>query len=286
MTKAVSGELTSLHELLDLDGRRAVITGAAQGFGYAIARRLAEAGADVVLADLEISQAEEAAADLVAHDLKASAHLVDVADEVSVGKLFATVGPVDILVNNAGVFSNYLATAMPVEEFRRVMDVNVTGAFLCSREAARQMQDAERGGVIVNVASVDAISPSAEGLAHYTTSKHAIGGLTRTLAMELAPSGIRVNAVCPGAAMTEGAIALVTAGAPDGIDVEAQWDGIKDRTPLGRLCDPDDVGRAVVFLASDMSEIVTGILLPVDGGILVQPLEGYVHGKDLELEET
>ncbi len=94
--------------------------------------------------------------------------------------------------------------------------------------------------------------------------------------MELAPAGIRVNAVCPGAAMTEGAIALVTAGAPEGIDVAAQWDGIKDRTPLGRLCDPDDVGRAVVFLASDLAGFVTGALLPVDGGILVQPLEGYV----------
>lgn len=286
MTESVSGELTSLHELLDLAGRRAVITGAAQGFGFAIARRLGEAGADVVLADLDFAQAKEAAADLVSANWKASAHPVDVADEESVGELFEAVGPVDILVNNAGVFSNYLATAMPVDEFRRIMDVNVTGTFLCSREAARQMQDAERGGVIVNVASVDAISPSAEGLAHYTTSKHAIGGLTRTLAMELAPSRIRVNAVCPGAAMTEGAIALVTAGAPDGIDVEAQWDGIKDRTPLGRLCDPDDVGRAVVFLTSDMSAFVTGILLPVDGGILIQPLEGYVHRQDNQLEET
>lgn len=134
--------------------------------------------------------------------------------------------------------------------------------------------------MIVNVASVDAMHPSAEGLLHYTTSKHAIAGLTRTLSMELAPTGIRVNAVCPGAAMTEGAIDLVTAGAPEGIDVEAQWDGIKDRTPLGRLCDPDDVARAVLFLASDLSEFVTGVLLPVDGGILIQPLEGYVGARD------
>jgi NAD(P)-dependent dehydrogenase (short-subunit alcohol dehydrogenase family) len=95
--------------------------------------------------------------------------------------------------------------------------------------------------------------------------------------MELAPFGVRVNSVCPGAAMTEGTIELLAAGAPAGIDVEAQWDGIVARTPLGRLCDPDEIGRAVVFLASDMASFVTGVLLPVDGGILVQPLEGYVR---------
>ena len=96
------------------------------------------------------------------------------------------------------------------------------------------------------------------------------------MAMELAPSGIRVNAVCPGAAMTEGAIALVTEGAPEGIDVAAQWDGIVERTPLGRLCDPDDVALAVLYLASGMASFVTGTMLVVDGGILIQPLEGYV----------
>ena len=94
--------------------------------------------------------------------------------------------------------------------------------------------------------------------------------------MELAPYGVRVNSVCPGAAMTEGTVELLEAGAPEGIDVTAQWDGIIGRTPLGRLLEPDEIGRAVVFLASDMASFVTGVMLPVDGGILVQPLEGYV----------
>lgn len=272
--------MTPLRDLWSLDGRCAIVTGAARGFGAAIATRLAEAGALVTIADVN-----EAAALATANRLADEtgrpcfSHQVDVADEASVSSLFDTVesrnGPVDILVNNAGVFSNYLATEMPAEEFARIMNVNVTGAFLCSRAAARSMQRRGRG-VIVNVASVDALACSAEGLIHYTTSKHAIAGLTRSLAVEMAPRGVRVNAVCPGAAMTEGAIELIQAGAPQGIDLEAQWDGIVDRTPLGRLCQPDDVARAVVFLASDMATFVTGVLLAVDGGILVQPLEGYV----------
>ena len=272
--------LTPLADLWRLDGRRAIVTGAARGFGAAIARRLAEAGARVAVADRRGDEADAAAARIAAETgADCCGWRVDVSDEDSVATLFEEVerrwGPVDLLVNNAGVFSNYYAADMPRDEWARILDVNVTGTFLCSRAAARSMSP--RGaGVIVNVASVDALAPSAEGLLHYTTSKHAIAGLTRSLAMELAPAGIRVNAVCPGAAMTEGAIELVTAGAPAGIDLEAQWAGIVDRTPLGRLCQPDEIGRAVVFLASDMAEFVTGVLLPVDGGILVQPLEGYV----------
>lgn len=270
-------DLRPIAELYDLSGRVAVVTGAAQGFGAAISRRLAEAGARVIIVDANEAGAKTHTERLVDGGLTAEPRTVDVSDPAAVDELFDGLGA-DVVVNNAGVFSNYLAVNMPVDEFNRIMQVNVTGAFLCSRTAAAQMIDAGRPGVIVNVASVDAMHPSAEGLAHYTTSKHAIAGLTRTLAMEFAPHGIRVNAVCPGASMTEGAIALVTAGAPDGIDVEAQWDGIKDRTPLGRLCDPDDVARAALFLASDMAEFVTGVLLPVDGGILIQPLEGYVPG--------
>ena len=289
--------LTPLADLWRLDGRRAVVTGAARGFGAAIARRLAEAGARVTVADLRGDEAEQTAARIGAETgADCWGCPVDVSDEDSVAALFNSVvqrwGPVDLLVNNAGVFSNYYVADMPRDEWARILDVNVTGTFLCSRAAARAMRprgteptDAAAGhrpraGVIVNVASVDALAPSAEGLLHYTTSKHAIAGLTRSLAMELAPAGIRVNAVCPGAAMTEGAIELVTAGAPAGIDLEAQWNGIVDRTPLGRLCQPDEIGRAVVFLASDMAAFITGVLLPVDGGILVQPLEGYVPGGD------
>ena len=272
--------MTPLDELWSLGGRTAMVTGAARGFGAAIARRVAEAGATVVIADLRSDEAESTAARIADETGSDCIGLpVDVADEDSVTELLAAAesrhGSIDLLVNNAGVFSNYYATDMPKNEWSRIIDINVTGTFLCSRAAARSMKP--RGeGVIVNIASVDALSSSAEGMVHYTTSKRAIAGFTKSLAMELAPSGVRVNAVCPGAAMTEGTIEFISTGAPKGIDVEAQWDGIVARTPLGRLLDPDEIGRAVVFLASDMASFVTGVLLPVDGGILIQPLEGYV----------
>lgn len=132
------------------------------------------------------------------------------------------------------------------------------------------------GGRIIHIASVDALGSSAEGLVHYTTSKHGIAGMTKAMAMELGPSGIRVNAVCPGASYTEGTYSLLAAGAPDGIDVEEQWGGIVSRTPLGRLIDPDEIGLAVVAVASPMFQSMHGCLVVVDGGIVVQPLEGYV----------
>ncbi len=281
----MTAEHPSLTELADLGGRMAVVTGAARGFGAAIADRLAEAGATVVIADVRLDEAAATAAGIADRTgATCTAQHLDVTDETSISDAFAgwhsTWGALDILVNNAGVFSNHLAHEMPVSELDRILTINVRGAYLCTRAALGPMRAAGRG-VIVNVASVDAMVTSAEGLTHYTTSKHAIAGMTRSIAVEAAPLGVRINAVCPGAAMTEGAVEFITGGQDTGIDVVAQWDGIVERTPLGRLCDVDDVARAVVFLASDMAAFVTGVLLPVDGGILVQPLEGYVpHTED------
>ena len=199
----------SLRELLSLEGRVAIVTGAAQGFGFAIARRLAEAGASVAVAEINARGGEEAAARIrKEHKASALSFEADVRDGGSVDRLFADVeaslGPVDILVNNAGGGSSYRFLNLPREEFERVLRLNVLGSFHCAQNAARSMIEGGRGGVIVNIASVDALGSSAEGLVHYTTSKHAIAGLTRAMAMELGPYGVRVNAVCPGAAWTEG----------------------------------------------------------------------------------
>lgn len=261
-----------LASLVDLSGKTALVTGAAQGFGFACARRLAEAGAAIVLADLRPDRLERAGARLAEKGGSVATAIGDVSVEEDATALVAAArerfGRLDVLVNNAGVFSNFLLEALSPSEFRRILDVNVGGAFLLTRAAAAQMRAQGDGGSIVNITSIDAIHPSGAGLSHYGTSKHAIWGLTKSMALELAPDGIRVNAIAPGPSLTEGAVEFVQAGAPEGIDVNAQWAAYEARIPLRRLAHPDDVGRAAVFLASDLASYVNGAQLIVDGGLL------------------
>ena len=265
-------EPPALDSLLDLSGKAALVTGAAQGFGFACARRLAEAGAAVVLADRRAiaSRRPASASPGGAHRrLGRGRHLG--ASRMSIGSSVPPsnrFGRLDVLVNNAGVFSNFLLENLAPEEFQRILDVNVRGSFLCIRAAAAQMRAQGDGGSIVNITSIDAVHPSGSGLSHYGTSKHAIWGLTKTMALELGPDGIRVNAVAPGPSLTEGAVEFVEAGAPAGIDVEAQWGAYAARIPLRRLAHPDDVARATLFLASGLGAYVNGAQIVVDGGLL------------------
>jgi NAD(P)-dependent dehydrogenase (short-subunit alcohol dehydrogenase family) len=262
----------ALASLLELHGKVALVTGAAQGFGFACASRLAEAGAAVVLADRRGDRLTPACERLAALGRTVAAVEADVSVEEDVERLVESAvsrfGRLDVLVNNAGVFSNFLVERMAAAEFKRILDVNVGGAFLCTRAAAARMRDQGEGGSIVNITSIDAVHPSGSGLSHYGTSKHAIWGLTKTMALELGPDRIRVNAVAPGPSLTEGAVEFVAAGAPEGIDVEAQWAAYEARIPLRRLAHPDDVARATLFLASDLAAYVNGAQLVVDGGLL------------------
>jgi len=278
-TAALSGSaLPPVTSLLDLTDKTALVTGAAQGFGFAIARRLAEAGARVIVTDVNADRAADAASRLTAEfGRPTDSERLDISDETEVKAVFAKVMDVDFLVNNAGVFSNFTIENLAAEEFDRIQRVNVRGVFLCSKEFARTMGDRTAGKVIVNIASVDALGPSCPGQVHYTSSKHAVAGLTKGFSVELAPKGVRVCSICPGAALTEGAVALITGGTPDGIDIAAQWDGIAARTPSRRLITVDDVALGVLFLVSPMAAGITGTLIPVDGGITSQPWEGYVE---------
>jgi 2-deoxy-D-gluconate 3-dehydrogenase len=264
---------TPIAGLLDLTGKTALVTGAAQGFGFAAARRLAEAGAAVLLTDRRGDAVEAAAGRLASHGERVSWAAGDVSVPDDVDGLVATAverfGRLDVLVNNAAAYSNVRIDEMPLDRFAGVLDVNVNGAFWCARQAARQMIEQGSGGVIVNVTSIDALHPTSQGMSHYTTSKHALWGLTKCLALELGPHGVRTNAVAPGPSLTEGAIEYIKAGAPEGIDVERQWAEAAGRVPMRRWADPDEIGRAVVFLASDLSAYLNGAQIVVDGGYLV-----------------
>jgi 2-dehydro-3-deoxy-D-gluconate 5-dehydrogenase len=249
------------------------VTGAAQGFGFACARRLAEAGAGVVLADWKADRVEAAAARLRERGARAVAVTGDVSREEDVARMVAAaveeLGGLDVLVNNAAVYSNFLLPSLEPDEVRRILAVNVEGVFLCTRAAALRMMERGRGGAIVNVTSIDAIHPTSLGMSHYTTAKHAIWGFTKAMALELGPYGIRVNALAPGPSLTEGAIEYIETGAPQGIDIEAQWAQAAERVPMRRWADPDEIGRAALFLASDLASYVHGAQLVVDGGYLV-----------------
>ena len=262
-----------IADLHDLGGRVALVTGAAQGFGFAAAHRLAEAGAAVLLTDRRADAVEAAVGRLDRYGDRVAWAVGDVSVPEQVDGLVTAVveryGRLDILVNNAAAYSNVRIDEMPLDRFSGVLDVNVNGAFWCARQAARRMIEQGSGGVIVNVTSIDALHPTSQGMSHYTTSKHALWGLTKCLALELGPHGIRANAVAPGPSLTEGAVEYIKAGAPEGIDVERQWEEASARVPMRRWADPDEIGRAVVFLASDLSAYLNGAQIVVDGGYLL-----------------
>ncbi len=257
-------QATPLAELIDLSGRTAIVTGAAMGIGLGIARRLHEAGASIVVADLDLIAAEDAAEALqVQRAHSALAAHGDISDpqsvELMVRDAVEVFGNVDILVNNAGIYPMVPLSELDLKTFQRVIEVNLTGLFLCTKAVSAQMIAQGKGGRIVNVTSIDALHPSMVGLAPYDASKHGAWGFTKNVALELAPHGIFVNAIAPGGIRTPGT------GDMDQADLE----GFEAMIPMGRMGDPDDIGRAALFLASGLSSYMTGSQIVVDGGRLL-----------------
>ncbi len=253
---------TPLAELCSLAGRGAVVTGGGRGIGAATVRRLAEAGATVVVADLDIAAAEQVAAATPGTVVAAAVDVTDSSSLDVVAQRCATeAGHLDIWVNNAGIFPTTGPAIDATDEFvDRMLKVNVRGTFAGARAAARRMGS---GGVIVNVVSTAGFR-AAPGISAYVTSKHAVVGLTKNLALELGPLGIRVVGVAPGVIDTPGVQAQLAPLRDAGLDVGARI----NRSLLGRGGRPDDVARVITMLASDVAAWVTGVVLPVDAGSL------------------
>ena len=248
---------------LGLEGRRALVTGAGAGAGRAIAVWLARAGCDVAVADIETAGAEETA-DLVRQAgreaLVVSAN-VRVEAEVSamVAATRARFGGLDVAVNNVGMMAGRHARPfldIDAEYFRDIVEQNLITAALCCRAEARAMIEHGRGGAIVNVSSGESLRPSPD-LTPYGAAKAAVNHLTRTLALELGPHGIRVNAMAPGTMLTT----VVRAALSDDY-IEA----LRASIPLRRMTEPDDLARTALYLVSDLARDVTGQFLIADGG--------------------
>jgi NAD(P)-dependent dehydrogenase (short-subunit alcohol dehydrogenase family) len=252
-------------------GKVAVVTGGGNGIGAATCRAFAAQGARVAVLDRDASAAESVAGGIADRGGNATAHAVDVADRaafhVAATKIAEAAGGIDVLVNGAGTTVRQLIRDMRPEDWDRVIAVNLTGAFNGIQAVLPHMR--RRGGAIINVASIAGQRISFGGTANYSASKAGLLGLTRHAAYELAPDGIRVNAVCPGPTATAfgGAIPSEETKA-----VRAQ------KIPLGRMCEPEDIADPILFLAGPAARMITGVALTVDGGVLVKndtPYEEY-----------
>lgn len=229
----------------------ALVTGAASGIGLEIARQLCQAGYAVHLADRDGVSAKRRAEELSATGHQAMGHALDIIDEAACGALLQSLPPLQVLVNNAGIFDVKGFFDVSAEDFRRMYEVNTVAMFTLSRDAAQRMPSGAR---IVNLASRAMLG--ARHYVHYVASKAAVVGLTRAMALELAPKGITVNAVAPGVIETD----MLKARS------DTDLDALRAVQPLGRLGTPADIARSVVFLAAPEADFITGQVLLVDGG--------------------
>lgn len=243
-----------------LKGKTAIVTGGTRGIGFAIVKKYLENGANVALAGSRQESVEKTLKQLSAYEGRIMGIWPDLCDPEAVARDFAAVkerfGRVDILANNAGVSSRTSLYEYTLEEFSKIMDVNVKAVFVCSQAAARIMKE-QGGGVIINTSSMvgEYGQPSGCG---YPASKFAVNGLTKSLARELAKDQIRVNAVAPGVTRTDMVAALP----------QEMVDRISAGIPLGRMGEPLDIANAYLYLASDLASYVTGITLRVDGAAM------------------
>jgi 3-oxoacyl-[acyl-carrier protein] reductase len=247
----LSRSSSTLSEFASLEGKTALVTGGSRGIGAAIARELAAAGASVVLSYRSGKDEAEA----VAAEIGGTAVAADVSDAGAAAQLVKDAGDIDVLVNNAGLTRDGLIMRMPDEDWREVIETNLSGCFYTCRAAARGMMK-KRGGAIVNISSIVGVHGN-PGQTNYSASKAGIIGFTKALARELGTRGVRANVVAPG---------YVATRLTDVLPEELQQ-AMLANTPLARLGAPEDIAGAVRFLCSDAASFITGEVLLVDGGL-------------------
>ena len=260
--------LKPLSELVSLQGKRALITGSAIGIGKAMAYRFAEAGADLELVDINRRGLGAVKKELSQFKSEINIHKVDISTKEEIDALWEELSgkEPDILVNNAGIypFKNFLEVDDAFLE--KVMDINLKSVFLmCQHMIKRRLK---RGGVIINIGSIEAIMPFAEDLVPYNISKSGVIALTRALAKQYGKSGFRINAIIPGGIVTPGTKAVAKELSRFKLSLLKTGIQFKMRLPLNRGGQPDEVARIALVLASDLSSYVHGALIPVDGGFL------------------
>jgi 2-dehydro-3-deoxy-D-gluconate 5-dehydrogenase len=260
----------TIAQLFDLTGKNAIVTGGATGIGQAIALRLSEAGAGVMIADIDYKSATQTVSQIKDKGGKAHAIRADVCNSSDAKKVVQatkdTFGSLDILVNNAAIYPPSPTLQITEEMWEKVLNVNLKGVFLFCQAAAGEMIKAGHGGKIINIASESAVRPIGV-LAHYEASKAAVVMFTKSLALEFGPYNIPVNAVAPGTIKTPGLEQeLKFFPDPSGVGIEGMLQGLSAQLPLRRVGEADDIANVVLFLASAASNYMTGTLLLVDGG--------------------